>query len=99
MTVDTRAEYQGGTDRDGKRLEVIALKPDATVEGTGTGLGVFRLRDQDGKGSMLFDSDTGRLVEADVNQSLEMESAPPGQNDKIVWKVKLSLSAKLVPAK
>jgi hypothetical protein len=48
---------------------------------------------------MLFDSDTGRLVETEVNQTLEMESAPPGQNDKIVWKVKLSLSAKLVPVK
>jgi hypothetical protein len=99
MTVDTRATYQGGADHDGKKIEAIALKPEATVEGTGTGLGAFTLKNQEGKGSMLFDNDKGRLVETEVNQTVEMESAPPGQNDKIVWKVKLSLSAKLVPAK
>jgi RNA polymerase sigma factor (sigma-70 family) len=99
MTVDTRAEYQGGADRDGRKVEAIALKPDATVEGTGTGLGPFTLKNQDGKGSMLFDNDKGRLVETEVNQTVEMESSPPGQIDKIVWKVKLSLSAKLVPGK
>jgi RNA polymerase sigma factor (sigma-70 family) len=99
MTVDTRAAYQSGAERDGKRVEAITLKPDAMVEGTGTGLGAFTLKNQDGKGSMVFDNDKGRLVETEVGQTLDMESGPPGQNDNVVWKVKLSLSAKLVSVK
>jgi hypothetical protein len=48
---------------------------------------------------MLFDNDKGRLVETEMTHDLEMESFPPGQTDKIIWKVKLSSSTKLVPTK
>jgi hypothetical protein len=101
MTVETRAAYQGDAERGGTKLAEIALEPAATaVERAGTsGLGPFTLKGQEGKGRILFDNDKGRLVEAEVSQTVDMESSPPGQNEKVVWKVKLSLSTKLAPPK
>jgi RNA polymerase sigma factor (sigma-70 family) len=99
MTVDTRATYQGEADRDGKKLQEIALYPTATIDRRPpTGLGPFTLKNQEGKGSMFFDNTTGRLVEAEGSLTLDMVSNPgPGQM--IAWKVKHSLSAKLVEQK
>jgi RNA polymerase sigma factor (sigma-70 family) len=99
MTVDTRATYQGKNDRDGKKLQEIALYPTATLDRRPpTGLGPFTLKNQEGKGSMFFDNTTGRLLETESSLTLDMISNPrPGQM--IAWKVKHSLSAKLVEQK
>jgi RNA polymerase sigma factor (sigma-70 family) len=99
MTVETRATYQGDAERGGMRLAEIALEPVATTvqRAPTSGLGAFTLKEQEGKGRILFDNDRGRLIETEVSQVLDLESSPPGQNEKIAWKVKLSLSAKLVP--
>jgi hypothetical protein len=99
MTVETRATYQGEAERGDKKLAEIALEPAAIAveRARASGLGPFTLKEQEGKGSVLFDNDKGRLVETEVSQTVALESSPPGQNEKIVWKMKLSLSAKLVP--
>jgi hypothetical protein len=99
MTLYTKATYQGEADRGGKKLAELDLKPTAvTVERSPTsGLGPFTLKKHEGKGSVVFDNDKGRLVETQGSQTVDMESGAAGQT--IVWKIKLSLSAKLVPAK
>jgi RNA polymerase sigma factor (sigma-70 family) len=101
ITVDTRATYKGEAERGGKKLAEVALKPTAsTLEvNPKSALGPYTLKGDEGKGHLLFDNDRGRLVETEVVQDLEMESSPPGQADKIVWKVKHSLSTKLVSPK
>jgi RNA polymerase sigma factor (sigma-70 family) len=101
LTVDTRATYKGEAERGAKKLAEIALKPTAsTLEANPrSGLGPFTLKGDEGKGSLLFDNDSGRLVETEVVQNIDMESSPPGQTEKVIYKVKLSLSTKLVPPK
>jgi hypothetical protein len=99
--VDTRATYQGETNRGGAKLQEIKLQPTAVaVERSATsGLGRFTLKGHEGTGSVYFDQGKGRLVEAALTQNLDMESSPPGQQEKVVLKVKLCTSAKLVGAK
>jgi RNA polymerase sigma factor (sigma-70 family) len=99
VIVETKATYQGGADREGKQLEAIALQPTATAvtRSPTTGLSPFALKGHAGKGSILFDNDNGRLVESEVSQEVDFESGGPSQP--VVWKVKLNLSAKLVPSK
>jgi hypothetical protein len=101
MSIETVATYKGETERDGRILAKVALVPSAvTIERSPTsGLGPFKLKGQDGIGHMLFDNDKGRLIETEVIQTLDLESAPPGQDEKIIWKVKHSLTTKLVPSK
>jgi RNA polymerase sigma factor (sigma-70 family) len=100
MTVDSKAAYEGEGDKSGKKLQEIALQPTARIDNSApTGLGPVTLKKQEGAGSMLFDNATGRLIETAVSQTLDMESSPPGQNEKIAWKIKLSLSTKLVAPK
>lgn len=101
LPVTTQATYQGEADRGGKKLEQISLQPTATTveRDPNSGLGPFALKTHEGKGTIFFDSDKGRLVEAEVTQDLYMESSPPGQKEKIVWKVKLTTSTKLAPSK
>jgi RNA polymerase sigma factor (sigma-70 family) len=101
MSIETVATYKGETERDGRKLAEVALEPSAvTIERSPTsGLGPFKLKGHDGKGHLLFDNDKGRLIETEVIQTLDLESAPPGQDEKIIWKVKHSLTTKLVPSK
>jgi RNA polymerase sigma factor (sigma-70 family) len=100
MPVQIKAIYQGEAERGGKKLETIALEPTATkVERSPTTkLGPFTLKTHKGKGSMSFDKVSGWLVEAEQYQVVEMVSGPgPGQM--LAWKIRLSLSAKLVGEK
>jgi RNA polymerase sigma factor (sigma-70 family) len=99
MTVDTRATFQGESARGGKKLQEIALYLTATIDDrVRTGLGPFTIKNQEGKGRILFDNATGRLVESEQSQDLDLVSKPtPAQT--IVWKFKLSLSAKLMGPK
>jgi RNA polymerase sigma factor (sigma-70 family) len=101
VAVDTRATYKGEAERGGKKLAEIALKPTAsTVDVNPKGaFGPCTVKGDEGKGSLLFDNDGGRLVETEVVHDLEVEASPPGQADKVVWKVKHSISTKLVPTK
>ena len=48
---------------------------------------------------MFVDNAKGRLIAAEVTQNLNLESSPPGQSEKTVWKVSCSISTKLIPAK
>ena len=99
LTVETRATYQGEAERGGKKLAEIALEPVAIAveRAPASGLGPFTVKEQQGKGSVFLDNDRGRLVEAEVSQTVDLESSPPGQLEKIGWKVKISLSTMLVP--
>jgi hypothetical protein len=95
MPVYTKATYKGEANRDGKKLEAIALELTAnTVDDGGTVFGPFTFRRHEGKGSIVFDNASGWLVETEQSQVVDMVAgAGPGQM--IVYKVKLSLSAKL----
>jgi hypothetical protein len=76
-------------------------KPTAvTVErAPASALGPFTLKRQAGKGRLYFDPGQGRLVEAERAQELDLESGPPGQKESVVWKLKLSLSTRLISGK
>jgi RNA polymerase sigma factor (sigma-70 family) len=101
LTVDTRAIFMGEAERGGQKVADITLKPTAsTLQAVlKTGLGPFTLKTYEGKGSMLFDHEKGRLVETEVVEDMELESSPPGQVEKIVWKAKITSTTKLVPSK
>ncbi len=97
ITVYTEATYQGLSDHGGKQLEAITLRPTArSIEGPAN-IGPFTLKDQEGKGSILFDNKVGRLVETSVAQDVDVETGLPGQT--VAWKMKFSLSTKLVAGK
>jgi len=96
LNVLTKATYQGELERQGQKFEEITLTPSsAAVERAPfSGLGQFTLKNHEGKGSVLFDNDHGRLVESHVTQTADMESGAPGQT--VVWKVTQSISSKLI---
>lgn len=101
LNVETRATYPGEVERGGKALAAISLEPAVTAveRFPAGGLAPYTVKEQEGKGSILFDNDRGRLVETEVSQTVDMESSHPDQSAKTTLKVKLRLSAKLVAPK
>ncbi len=96
---ETKASYLGEKNRDERNLAEISLPPSyaTIVPLPTTRIGPFTLKNHDGKGTILFDNDRGRLVAADFSQTIDVDSGPLGQT--LAWKVKLSTSTKLAPAK
>lgn len=101
MAVDTKATYRGPADRGEKKVDEVALTPKVTAvnQAPTSGLDPLTLKSYDGKGSMLVDNSMGRLIAAELTQDLNLESGPSGQSAKLVWKLKYSISTKLLPAK
>jgi hypothetical protein len=64
--------YEGPVERDGKKLEKIALKPNVTIEAAPDAPFKMKLKSQEGKGHFFFDNDAGRIVAVDSSQTMEM---------------------------
>jgi RNA polymerase sigma factor (sigma-70 family) len=94
VTVDNRATYQGKTKRGGKRLEEIGLAPRAATDRAAGGrLRQLTLKNQEGKGSLLFDNARGRLIETRGRLNLDLVITVGGGT--IIMKKNFHISARL----
>ena len=72
--------YKGNTERDGKQLEVLDIKPRLTIQNDGkTARGKVSIRKQQGQGTLLFDNYKGSIHELSFETVVETE-AVIGQN-------------------
>jgi hypothetical protein len=64
--------YEGQEAKDGKKLDQIALKPNITIEPVPNATVPIKFKSQEGKGRVLFDNTTGRLIEVSSHQTMEL---------------------------
>jgi len=64
--------YEGSTEVSGKKLEKILVIPSASIQADPNAPFVLKLNGQKGSGAALFDNATGRFVEMNMNQHMEM---------------------------
>ena len=69
---DVHFTYEGTVEKDGKKLEKIAIKPDVTLEGAPNAPFKMKLKAQEGKGYVYFDNEAGRMVGMDSNQTMDV---------------------------
>jgi hypothetical protein len=74
---DTKYTYQGQTERNGKKLETLSLKPSIKLEGgrVTTRITIKKLETQ---GTAHFDNASGHLVDVNVKQQTEFEIGQEG---------------------
>ncbi len=90
---DTQFTYEGSVDKDGQKLEKIALKPTIAIEAAPDGPVQIKLSKQDGKGTMFFDNAVGRLAEVNATQVMEMTIDAGGMT--IQQKIEQNMTMKL----
>lgn len=72
--------YKGNTERDGRQLEVLDIKPRLTIQNDGkTARGKVSIRKQEGTGTLLFDNYKGQIHTLSFETTVETE-AVIGQN-------------------
>jgi hypothetical protein len=71
--------YDGPTTEGKQILQKVTLKPKNNLEADPASGFVTKLKDHDAKGTALFDSQSGRLVEVRLTQNTEMELSANGQ--------------------
>jgi hypothetical protein len=71
--------YDGPTEKGGRTLEKIALKPKMTIDPDPNAPFAMKMKSQEGGGHALFDNKTGKLNEVTINQTMEMEIDVMGQ--------------------
>jgi hypothetical protein len=69
---DIQFTYEGPVEKNGKKLEKIAIKPNISLEPTPGSPFQMTRKSQDGKGYVYFDNQAGRMVEVDSDQLMEM---------------------------
>jgi Family of unknown function (DUF6263) len=79
MKTENTFTYDGPTTEGKQILQKVTLKPKNTLEVDPASGFVINLKDHDAKGTALFDSQTGRLVEVRLTQNTEMELSALGQ--------------------
>jgi hypothetical protein len=72
MKTETEYADEGPETRAGRMLEIIAIRPSASIQHTRGTLNV-KIKSQSAKGSFAFDNATGRLVELNLTQQSEHE--------------------------
>jgi hypothetical protein len=72
ITGDIQFTYEGTVEKEGKKLEKIALKPNLTLEAAPNSPFQMKFKGQDGKGYVYFDNEAGRMVEVSSIQNMEM---------------------------
>lgn len=100
MKVDTKATYEGTVDRGGAKLDKVALEPSFKVEGEAASAGPLtdlKLTGQESKGTAYFDREAGRVVETELNTTMEMGFSAGGQNG--TMKIEQNVTMKLVGTK
>jgi hypothetical protein len=93
MKGDLRLTYEGTVEKDGKKLEKIAVKPNVTLEPAANAKVQMKLNNQDGKGYVYFDNDAGRMAEVTMHQVMDM--AMEAANQAINMKMDQNLMMKL----
>jgi len=86
--------YEGPAERDGKKLERVAMKPKLTFEVDENSPAKITVKSQDAKGTAYFDNAAGKLVSTSMNQDLELAISGGGQE--FTGKLKQSVSMKLL---
>jgi hypothetical protein len=71
--------YEGPTEKSGRNLEKIALKPKLSIDPDPNAPFAMKMKSQKGDGHALFDNQAGRLAEVAINQTMEMELEIMGQ--------------------
>ncbi|HMC89837.1 MAG TPA: DUF6263 family protein [Gemmataceae bacterium] len=94
MKVANKYTYVGPTNRNGREVEQIAMKPKLTMEPSDNAAFTMKLKDQEAKGSAYFDKEAGRLVETNLTQTMDMEVSANGMN--INQKLEQTVTMKLV---
>ncbi len=90
---DIQFTYDGPVDKDGKKLEKIALKPNIKMEAGPNAPFQMKMKDQTGEGYVYFDNAAGRLAEVTSNQKMEMTI--DANNMTILQKIDQSTTMKL----
>ncbi len=80
MKLNNEYTYEGSTEKDGRRLEQVAMKPAMAIEADPNAPITIKMKESVGKGSAYFDNASGRLVEMSMTQNMEMDIAAGGQN-------------------
>jgi len=93
MSGTNKMTYEGTVDRGGRQLQEILLKPDLTLKPDPKSPAKVEMKTQDAKGKLFFDNATGKLVETDMDQSMDMTTTFAGQE--IAQKIKTKLTMKL----
>jgi Family of unknown function (DUF6263) len=94
MKVANKYTYVGPTNRNGREVEQISMKPKLTMEPSDNAAFTMKLKDQEAKGSAYFDKEAGRLVETNLTQTMDMEVSANGMN--INQKIEQTVTMKLV---
>jgi hypothetical protein len=86
--------YQGTEEKDGKKLEKIAAKPDIKIEPAPDTPFQMKVTAQDGKGTVYFDNEAGRIIEVTMDQDMEMSIDANNMNMKQQLKQNTSMKLK-----
>jgi hypothetical protein len=73
LTGETTYTYEGEIEKNGKKLEKIAVKPDIKIEPDPNSPIQIKVKGGSGKGTTLFDNTAGRVIESTNEQKMEME--------------------------
>ena len=73
MIAEIDYSYAGPSEKDGRTVEKITLKPKATLEPSPNAPFTMKLKSHEGTGTALFDNAAGRLLEVTNQQTMDME--------------------------
>ncbi len=74
MIAEIEYKYAGPTEKDGRTLEKITLKPKAEIQPGKDAPIAMKVKSQEGTGTALFDNAAGKLIEVSNQQNMEMEA-------------------------
>ena len=96
LVAEVEYTYAGSTEKDGRTLEKITLKPKATIEPNPNAPFTMKLKSHDGTGTALFDNAAGRLLEVTNQQNMDMELEVMGMtiNQRMVQTTTMRLADK-----
>jgi hypothetical protein len=78
MEVATKYTYEGPTKEGSKTLEKITTSPTSTVTADPNAPITIAIKKQDAKGTILFDNEAGRMVQSNIESSMQMEITANG---------------------
>lgn len=70
---ETKYTYEGTIEKGGKQLDKIAVKPEVKIETDPNAPIQIKVKDNKGKGYVLFDNATGRIAESTNETTMQME--------------------------
>src|SRR5262245_31524531 len=74
MKIDNQYTYEGQVEKDGRKLEKIAVKPSIEIDADPNNPVAMKLKSGDGKGTAYLENQAGRLLEMVTTQNIAMEA-------------------------